>query len=174
MSSQESNPKEANPEIFYTRLTPSPDPSSKGSSHAPIVFLHGLSTFHMEFSHVTPFLSEDYDLILVDLPGHSGSRDILPFTLDNAVNALSHLISTKVAGGRAHIVGLSLGGVVALEFASGAGAEPVLHWMCAIERVQEMVHLAPAPDGYDRDTIGQAHYRADVLVLYRRGTVSEA
>lgn len=117
MSSQESSPKEANLEISYTRLSPSPDPNGKDPSRAPIVFLHGLSTCHMEFSHTTPFLSKDYDLILVDLPGHSGSRDILPFTLDNAVNALSHLVSTKVAGGRAHVVGLSLGGVVALEFA---------------------------------------------------------
>ncbi|KAF2792224.1 alpha/beta-hydrolase, partial [Melanomma pulvis-pyrius CBS 109.77] len=117
MSSQESSPKKENLEISYTRLSPSPDPNGKDPSHAPIVFLHGLSTCHMEFSRVTPFLSKDYDLILVDLPGHSGSRDILPFSLDNAVNALAHLVSTKVAGGRAHVVGLSLGGVVALEFA---------------------------------------------------------
>jgi pimeloyl-ACP methyl ester carboxylesterase len=117
MSSQESSPKEANLEISYTRLSPSPDPNGKDPSRAPIVFLHGLSTCQMEFSHTTPFLSKDYDLILIDLPGHSRSRDILPFTLDNAINALSHLVSTKVTGGRAHVVGLSLGGVVALEFA---------------------------------------------------------
>jgi pimeloyl-ACP methyl ester carboxylesterase len=117
MPSQESSPKEANLEIYFTRLSPSPDPNGKDPSHATIVFLHGLSTCQMEFSYTTPFLSQDYDLILVDLPGHSGSRDILPFTLDNAVNALSYLVSTKVAGGRAHIVGMSLGGVVGLEFA---------------------------------------------------------
>jgi pimeloyl-ACP methyl ester carboxylesterase len=117
MSSQESSPKEANLEISYTRLSPSPDPNGKDSSQAPIVFLHGLATCHMEFSRTAPFLSKDYDLILVDLPGHSGSRDILPFTLDNAINALSHLVSTKVAGGKVHVVGMSLGGAVALEFA---------------------------------------------------------
>lgn len=116
MSSQESNPEDANLEIFYTRLSPSPDPNGKNPPRAPIVFLHGLACCHMEFSRATPFLSKDYDLILVDLPGHSGSRDI-PFTLDNAVNAVSHLVSTKVAGGRAHVVGLSLGGMVALELA---------------------------------------------------------
>jgi pimeloyl-ACP methyl ester carboxylesterase len=117
MSSQESGPKEATLEISYTRLSPSPDPNGKDLSHTPIIFLHGIATCHMEFSRTTPFLSKDYDLILVDLPGHSGSRDILPFTLDNTINALSHLVSTKVAGGRAHIVGMSLGGLVALEFA---------------------------------------------------------
>jgi pimeloyl-ACP methyl ester carboxylesterase len=116
MSSPESNPQKTNLEISYTRLSPPPDPNGKDPSHATIVFLHGLATCHMEYSRTAPFLSKDYDLILVDLPGHSGSRDI-PFTIDNAVNAISHLVLTKVAGGRAHIVGLSLGGMVALEFA---------------------------------------------------------
>jgi pimeloyl-ACP methyl ester carboxylesterase len=117
MSSQEPNSKQQNLEIFYTRLSPSPHPNDKDSSHdAPIVFLHGLELCHMEFSCITPFLSKDYELIFVDLPGHSRSKNI-PFTLDNAIEALSHLISTKVAGGRAHIVGMSLGGVVGLELA---------------------------------------------------------
>ncbi len=117
MSSQVSSAKVTSLGVSYTRLSPSPDPYDKKLSHTPIVFLHGLSTCHLEFSRATPFLCKDYDLILVDLPGHSGSRDILPFTLDNAIKALSRLISTKVIGGRAHVVGLSLGGVVALEFA---------------------------------------------------------
>ncbi|KAF2245273.1 alpha/beta-hydrolase [Trematosphaeria pertusa] len=117
MSSQESNPTEVNLEISYTRLSPSLRPNDNDPSHAPIVFLHGISTCNKEFSRVTPFLAKDYDLILVDLPGHSGSKNILPFTMDNAISALSHLISTKIAGGRAHIVGMSLGGCVGLEFA---------------------------------------------------------
>ena len=116
MSSQESNPKQ-DLEISYTRLSPPPQRNGKDSSHhAPIVFLHGLELCHLEFSRTTPFLSKDYELILVDLPGHSGSRNI-PFTIDNAIAALSHLISTKVAGGKAHIIGMSLGGVVGLELA---------------------------------------------------------
>lgn len=116
MSSQESKLKEANPEISYTRLSPSSHPNDKNPFHAPIVFLHGIATCNKEFSRVTPFLTEDYDLILVDLPGHSGSKNI-PFTMDNAINALSHLISTRITGGRAHVVGMSLGGCVGLEFA---------------------------------------------------------
>lgn len=117
MSVQESNSKEANLEIFHTRLTPSPRPNDKDPSYTPIVFLHGIATCNKEFSRVTPFLVEDYDLILVDLPGHSGSKNILPFTMDNAISALSHLISTKIAGGKAHIVGMSLGGCIGLELA---------------------------------------------------------
>lgn len=117
MSSQEPHANQSNLEISYTRLSPSPHPKSEASSHhAPIVFLHGLELCHLEFSLTTPFLSNDYELLLVDLPGHSGSRDI-PFTLSNAISSLSRLISTKTTGGKAHIVGMSLGGVVGLELA---------------------------------------------------------
>lgn len=119
MTSQESNcnSNPSNLELSYVRLSPSPHPDCSVSSNKPIVFLHGLETCHIEFSRTTPFLSKDYELILVDLPGHSGSKDILPLTLENAANALFRLISAKVAGGRAHIVGMSLGGFVGLEFA---------------------------------------------------------
>lgn len=119
MTSQEGNSKWSNSELFYTRLSPPPAPDGSGSSHKPkvIVFLHGLETSHIEFSRANPFLSNDFELILVDLPGHAGSKEVLPLTLENSVNALSHLISTKVAGGRAHIVGMSLGGFVGLELA---------------------------------------------------------
>jgi pimeloyl-ACP methyl ester carboxylesterase len=117
MPSPESNLAQPNLDIFYTCLSPSPHSDNKDPSHAPIVFLHGHESCHLEYSRTTPFLSEDYEIFLIDLPGHSRSRDILPFTLDNAVNALSHLVSTKVEGGRAHIVGLSLGGFVGLELA---------------------------------------------------------
>lgn len=117
MASQEPDSKQANLELFYTHLCPPPHPDGSVYSAKPIVFLHGLETCHIEFCRTTPFLSKDYELILVDLPGHSGSKNILPLTLEKAANALSHLISTKVAGGRAHIVGLSLGGFVGLEFA---------------------------------------------------------
>jgi pimeloyl-ACP methyl ester carboxylesterase len=117
MSSHESHSQHSNVEISYTRVTPSARPNNQDPLPAPIVFLHGLETSHLEFSRTTPFLSKDYELILVDLPGHSGSKDFLPLTFDNTVNALSHLISTRVTGGKAHIVGLSLGGYFALEFA---------------------------------------------------------
>jgi len=52
MSSQESSPKEANLEISYTRLSPSPDPNGKGPSHAhclppwPFNLPHGILPHH--------------------------------------------------------------------------------------------------------------------------------
>ena len=117
MTSKESDSEQSNSQLSYIRIPRSPRPDGSGSSEAAIVFLHGLESCHKEFSRITPFLSEYYELILVDLPGHSGSKEILPLTLENAASALFRLISTEVAGGRAHIVGMSLGGFVGLEFA---------------------------------------------------------
>lgn len=117
MSALKSRPKPPDLEITYTRHSPVPHHDGKESlHHASIVFLHGLELCSTEFSRTIPFLTKDYELILVDLPGHSRSKDI-PFSLENALEALSHLISTKVTSGRAHVVGLSLGGVVGLELA---------------------------------------------------------
>lgn len=116
MSSEGSQPKQADLEIAYTYLVPSQNPGDLESSHPTIIFLHGGESCHLEFSRVAPFLKDDYEIFLVDLPGHSRSKAI-HFSFDNAVNALSHLIKTRVKGGKVHIVGLSLGGFVGLEFA---------------------------------------------------------
>ncbi|TLD21768.1 Alpha/Beta hydrolase protein [Venturia nashicola] len=97
--------------LSYTTHSP-PSPSKQ----LPIIFLHGLETSSLEYTHVVPFLSDEYELYLVDLPGHSGSKDI-PFTLSNAIDGLAHLIKTNISGGKAHVVGLSLGGFVALSLA---------------------------------------------------------
>ncbi|KAH7095630.1 Alpha/Beta hydrolase protein [Paraphoma chrysanthemicola] len=110
------NMHDAIPELSYTHLSPPEEANNEAQTRPPIVFLHGLSSCHLEFSRVTPFLAQDYNLYLVDLPGHSGSRNI-PFTLDTAIATVSHLITTKIPGGKAHVVSMSLGGHVALELA---------------------------------------------------------
>lgn len=92
--------------------------SLKLSSHDPsketIVFLHGFFCSHLEFANVTPFL-KDYNLILVDLPGHSRSSSI-PFSIDASVSHIKTIIETHTPRKKAHLVGLSAGGFVALAF----------------------------------------------------------
>jgi pimeloyl-ACP methyl ester carboxylesterase len=117
MASEEPSHKQANPELFNIRLSAPPNDDGSIPAKEPIIFLHGLISSHLEYKRVTPFLAKDYGIILVDLPGHSQSKHILPLTLENAAKMVSQLISTKVVGGRAHIVGLSLGGFVGLEIA---------------------------------------------------------
>ncbi|KAH7259565.1 Alpha/Beta hydrolase protein [Fusarium redolens] len=81
-----------------------------------VVFLHGGGGSHIEWKLVAPQQSlASYHLILVDLPMHSGSWDIgRPLTLASAADEVYKVIQKHSHGGKAHVVGLSLGGFVAL------------------------------------------------------------
>jgi pimeloyl-ACP methyl ester carboxylesterase len=80
-------------------------------------------------------LGDEFRTIALDLPAH-GTRAAVPFTIESAADALSETIREH-GGGRAVVVGLSLGGYVAMALAarepdrvralvvSGATAEPV-------------------------------------------------
>jgi pimeloyl-ACP methyl ester carboxylesterase len=61
-------------------------------------------------------LSDEFRTIAVDLPGH-GALAHVPFTLTGASDRLAELIAAE-AGGRAIVVGLSLGGFVAMDLAA--------------------------------------------------------
>ncbi|EKJ71534.1 hypothetical protein FPSE_08275 [Fusarium pseudograminearum CS3096] len=84
-----------------------------------IIFLHGGGGSHIEWKQVASQSSMDsYHLILVDLPMHSASRDIKPLTLDTAADEVQEVIRNHAHGGKAHVVGFSLGGFVALVLTS--------------------------------------------------------
>ncbi len=80
-------------------------------------------------------LSDRFHVVALDLPGHGALAD-RPFTVEGAADEVGRVIETA-AGGRAVVVGLSLGGYVAMDLAarrpglvrglvlSGASAEPV-------------------------------------------------
>ena len=107
-----------------------------GPPAAPsIVFVHGTRLTGAAWAAQQAALSGEFRTIAMDLPGH-GSRAAEPFTLDGAADALSATIRDEATGGRAVVVGLSLGGYVAMALAareperirglvlSGATAEP--------------------------------------------------
>lgn len=79
-----------------------------------IVMLHVLLSSHLEWAHCWPKLSE-YHILLPDLPQHSRSRHIGPFSFVLAADLIAQMIRDHAHDGRAHIVGLSTGGFVALE-----------------------------------------------------------
>lgn len=60
---------------------------------------------------------KDYHCLLVDLPGH-GKNFSLPFEIRNSAEEVLKVIESKAIGGRAYVVGLSLGAQVALEMLS--------------------------------------------------------
>lgn len=81
-----------------------------------MVFVHGLRTSRtMWRAQVAAVEATGHRAVAVDLPGH-GLRTGERFTLDGAVDAVRHAVDD--AGGRALLVGLSLGGYVAIAHAS--------------------------------------------------------
>ena len=107
-----------------------------GPPGAPaIVFVHGTRLTGSMWTPQQAALSDEFRTIALDLPEH-GTRAEVPFTIESAADALSETIREH-AGGRAVVVGLSLGGYVAMALAarepdrvrglvlSGATAEPV-------------------------------------------------
>jgi pimeloyl-ACP methyl ester carboxylesterase len=100
-----------------------------------IVFLHGARLTGASWRPQVAALREDFRVLTPDLPGH-GRAASQPFTMDGAADAVIDVIAREATGGRAILVGLSLGGYVAMTVAaraperviglvvSGATAEP--------------------------------------------------
>lgn len=81
----------------------------------PIVFVHGAMMGRSVWQPQVAALADRYRCISVDQPGHGTQRKV-PFTLDVAVaNVLAAI--DREAGGSAVLVGLSLGGYVAMAVA---------------------------------------------------------
>jgi pimeloyl-ACP methyl ester carboxylesterase len=108
-----------------------------GPPDAPtIAFIHGTRLTGSVWAAQQAGLGEEFRTIAPDLPAH-GTRADEPFTLEGAADAVSASIRDHATGGRAVVVGLSLGGYVAMALAardpervrglvvSGATAEPV-------------------------------------------------
>jgi pimeloyl-ACP methyl ester carboxylesterase len=110
---------------------------ASGPPSAPtIVFLHGTRLSRMAWAPQFDGLEDEFRVIAVDLPGH-GTRADKPFTLEGATDIVAATIRGEAADGRAIVVGLSLGGYVAMVLAArepglvrglllaGSSAEPV-------------------------------------------------
>jgi pimeloyl-ACP methyl ester carboxylesterase len=107
-----------------------------GPRDAPsIVFLHSTRLTRAAWLPQLTDLADEFRTIALDLPGH-GDRSSETFTLDGAAATVGDFIRSE-AGGSAVVVGLSLGGYVAMALAAsqpevvrgliiaGASAEPV-------------------------------------------------
>jgi pimeloyl-ACP methyl ester carboxylesterase len=82
----------------------------------PIVFVHGAMMGRAVWWPQVTALSDRFRCVTVDQPGH-GSRKDQQFTLDVAVANVVEALDRE-AGGRAVLVGLSLGGYVAMTVAA--------------------------------------------------------
>lgn len=91
-----------------------------GPTDAPaIVFIHGTRLSRHQWTPQVRRLSDRYRCVALDLPGH-GVRSAEAFTMAAAVDAVVAAIDANVPSRRAVLVGLSLGGYVAIEVAEAA------------------------------------------------------
>lgn len=88
--------------------------SESGTPGAPtVVFLHGSGTSGWMWETQLHELS-DYHCLNVDLPGHGKSNHVLWVSIADAAEQVAAIIQSSATDGRAFVVGLSLGGYVAL------------------------------------------------------------
>ena len=80
-----------------------------------IVFLHGLGLGSWMWQKQVAALCETYHCLVIDLPGNGESYQVEWFSMADAANQVAAMIRQRGIGGRAHIVGLSLGGYVAMQ-----------------------------------------------------------
>ena len=133
----------------------------------PIVFVHGALMGRSVWRPQIDALADRFRCISVDLPGHGSQRD-RGFELDDAVAGVVRAID-EAAGGRAVLVGLSLGGYVSMAVAgrhpervrslvvAGATREPTGANRVAFLLYAAMLRLAP-----------EAAVRAVALAWFRR------
>jgi pimeloyl-ACP methyl ester carboxylesterase len=85
-----------------------------GTPGAPsIIFLHGIGTSGWMWWQQIAALA-DFHCLNVDLPGHGKSNQVPWVSLTDTADQIAVLIQARTANGRAHVVGLSLGGQIGL------------------------------------------------------------
>lgn len=97
--------------------------SETGPTDAPtIVFLHGGGGAGWNWAPQVEALAPHYHCLVPDLPEQGRSLAVGPFTMADATARLSDLIRRRAHGGRAHVVGLSLGAQLTVNMLSQAPA----------------------------------------------------
>jgi pimeloyl-ACP methyl ester carboxylesterase len=101
-------------------------PSHRGGSGPPLVCLHGFTDTWRTWELVLPALERRHDVLAVTLPGHAGGPPI-DGAVSDATLADAVVRALDEAGfERAHLVGNSLGGYVALQLAARGRADTVV------------------------------------------------
>jgi pimeloyl-ACP methyl ester carboxylesterase len=83
----------------------------------PLIFIHGLGSSTRDWEFQVPAFSSDHQVIVFDLRGHGQSdKPAGPYSIKLFAADLAGLL-TGLGISSAHVVGISLGGAVALQFA---------------------------------------------------------
>src|SRR3712207_3093163 len=82
-----------------------------GPGSAPtVVLLHGLGTTGWMWERLVAATDGGLHLLVVALPWHGASNRRAWVSLAETVSAVADVVTTRAHGGRAHVIGLSLGG----------------------------------------------------------------
>jgi 3-oxoadipate enol-lactonase len=80
---------------------------------SPVLFVHAVSLDLTWWDHQFAALGTDYDVVALDLPGHGSSPRLNgPYTFDALASVVADVVATLDAG-PVHVVGTSVGGMVA-------------------------------------------------------------
>lgn len=82
-------------------------------SGTPIVFLHGLGSSAADWALQVPAFAAHHQVLTLDLRGHGGSTFNGGLTIEQMAQDVAALLHERALG-PAHVVGLSMGGCVAL------------------------------------------------------------
>lgn len=89
-------------------------------SGEPLLLVHGIGEHWQDWEPVLDLLAAEYDVIAVDLPGFGASPPLPPgatYDLDGLTGAVQEFCA-ELGLDRPHVVGNSLGGLIALELAA--------------------------------------------------------
>jgi pimeloyl-ACP methyl ester carboxylesterase len=103
--------------VHGSRRHPVPSAYQRCGSGTPLVLVHGLTACWRVWQPVIPLLAERPDVLALTLPGHHGGPALAagtPATVPALVDGVSDALD-RLGIGRAHVVGNSLGGRIALE-----------------------------------------------------------
>ncbi|MGN9811342.1 alpha/beta fold hydrolase [Micromonospora sp. BQ11] len=90
-----------------------------GRGNTPcVVLLHGAATSGWMWRGLAASLAEDLHVLVPDLPGHGRSNTRPWVSVADTVAAMADVIRSRSPRGRAHVVGLSLGGTIVVQLAA--------------------------------------------------------
>ncbi len=151
-----------------------------GSATAPtIVFLHGSGVSSWMWEEQIKALQSDYQCLAIDLPGNGESYQTEWVSFADTADQIAAIIRQSSTNGKAHVVGLSLGGytglvllqnhadVVESLIVSGVSSKPfpsLWRWRIMLGIMQPLMKL----DAFINLQAKMLHIPADAAVLYKR------
>ncbi|MCK5915165.1 MAG: alpha/beta fold hydrolase [Deltaproteobacteria bacterium] len=102
----------------------------------PLVFIHGLGSSSRDWEYQIEYFARDFKVIVFDLRGHGRSdKPKGPYTISLMAEDTAALIK-EVAPGPVHLVGISLGGMIALQL--GIDSPELIKSLIVVNAVSEV------------------------------------